>query len=161
MDPLEKTKLVESLCKVLESAGVLSVVPSQVSLFCRVCVSVCEQSCSEPNLPEKRAGLDVLQSHPLHSIHFSPYQLHLGWPYLCVHVQCTRKVLASVPFMCVYHLLCCSLCFETNILMYSRIDGILVGSSSLPTQEEDVDFEVVLSKLVSGMGCALVTSWNK
>lgn len=63
--------------------------------------------------------------------------------------------------MCAYRLLCCSLCFETNIFLYSRIDGMLVGSSYLPTQEEDVDFEVVLSKLVNGMGCALVTSWNK
>ena len=31
MDPVAKTELVETLCKVLESAGILSVVPSQVS----------------------------------------------------------------------------------------------------------------------------------
>ena len=31
----------------------------------------------------------------------------------------------------------------------------------LPHKETDVDFETKLAKLMSGMGCALVTSWNK
>lgn len=157
MDPLEKTKLVESLCKVLESAGVLSVVPSEVSSFLQnVCVCVLTIMQWTKSL-WRMAGLDV--GYPLHKIRFSPYQLHLGWPYLCVHVQCTGKA----QCMCAYHPLCCNLCFETNIFLYSRIDGTweLDPLIFLPTQEEDVDFEVVLSKLVNGMGCALVTSWNK
>lgn len=157
MDPLEKTKLVESLCKVLESAGVLSVVPSEVSSFLQnVCVCVLTIMQWTKSL-WRMAGLDV--GYPLHRIRFSPYQLHLGWPYLCVHVQCTGKA----QCMCAYHPLCCNLCFETNIFLYSRIDGTweLDPLIFLPTQEEDVDFEVVLSKLVNGMGCALVTSWNK
>ena len=52
MDPKAKTELVESLCKVLESAGVLSTTASQVcvcvcpaSACVRACVRACVHAC--------------------------------------------------------------------------------------------------------------------
>lgn len=38
---------------------------------------------------------------------------------------------------------------------------MILALHPLHLQDDDVDFQVKLSKLVNGMGCALVTSWNK
>lgn len=67
--------------------------------------------------------------------------------------------------MCVYTIFCVVVFVLEQRFAGQYIEQMNAGWSTFSilsvTQEEDVDFEVVLSKLVNGMGCGLVTSWNK
>ena len=45
--------------------------------------------------------------------------------------------------------------------IFSYVAMQFIFTIHLPHKETDVDFETKLAKLMSGMGCALVTSWNK
>ena len=68
--------------------------------------------------------------------------------------------------MCVYTIFCV---VHVVFVLEQRFAGQYIEQmnagwstfSILLVTQEDVDFEVVLSKLVNGMGCGLVTSWNK